>query len=471
MSDVAYTAPPTLAAMLKSNAFVRAAIGPVGSGKSSACIIEIVRRAVTQAPGPDKVRRTRFAVIRNTYSQLRDTTRKTFEQWLPPGMGQWHEQPFTYEIDKPLKDGTRVHCEVLFRALDRPEDVQKLLSLELTGAYINEAREMPKHVLDVLQTRVGRFPSKAQGGPSWFGIWMDTNPWPTSHWGYELFSKEKPEGFALFEQPGGREPNAENVDNLPAGYYQRLCHGKDAEWVAEYVDGKYPSSDRGSVYGDLIDGLERRGGIGEFQHPRDGVFAVFDLGVSDATSIWWWRLNEHGMPDFVDWYEATGKGMSHYFEVLESRNLELSKIYLPHDSRARTFQTGVSTLDQFLQRYPGKVAVGPELSIEDGLAAGRWLLEQPVRFHARCDEGLKRLRAYRYVWDEVKKVFSKKPLHDYSSHTADSFRYSAQVAKAAWELTRPKPDAKKPPPARDMNSFTLNELFEMNESHKPRGRI
>lgn len=472
MSDVAYTAPPTLARMMKSDAFVRAAIGPVGSGKSSACIIEIVRRAMTQAPGNDGTRRTRFAVIRNTYSQLRDTTRKTFEQWLPPGLGQWHEQPFAYEIDKPLRDGTRVHCEVLFRALDRPEDVNKLLSLELTGAYINEAREMPKHVLDVLQTRVGRYPSKAQGGPSWFGIWMDTNPWPTSHWGYELFSKEKPEGFALFEQPGGREPNAENVENLPPGYYSRLCHGKDAEWVAEYVDGKYPSSDRGSVYGDLIERLEVRGGVGEFEHPTDGVFAAFDLGVSDATAIWWWRLNEGGAPDFIDWYEATGKGMSHYFDVLDQRGYKLEKIWLPHDARQRTFQTGVSTLDQFIGKYgAAKVGIGPELDRENGIAASRWLLEQPMRIHARCADGLKRLRAYRYVWDETKKVFSKTPLHDWTSHTADGFRYSALVAKASWEAVRPKPEAKKPPPARDMNSFTLEELFADNESHKRRERV
>jgi hypothetical protein len=103
----------------------------------------------------------------------------------------------------------------LFRALDRPEDKKKLLSLEVTGAYINEAREMPKEVFDVLQQRVGRYPSKMQGGPSWFGIWMDTNPWHTGHWGYKLFSVTKPEGHVLFEQPGGMDEDAENVENLP----------------------------------------------------------------------------------------------------------------------------------------------------------------------------------------------------------------------------------------------------------------
>ena len=132
MTTVTYTAPATLSRFLDSDAFVRCVIGPVGSGKSSVSVMEILIRAAAQAKGPDGKRRTRFAVIRNTYSQLRDTTRKTFEEWIPSELGTWNEQSFSFTIQKGDID-----CEVLFRALDRPEDVKKLLSLELTGAYIN----------------------------------------------------------------------------------------------------------------------------------------------------------------------------------------------------------------------------------------------------------------------------------------------------------------------------------------------
>ena len=68
--------------------------------------------------------------------------------------------------------------EVLFRALDRPADVKKLLSLELTGAWVNEAREVPKAIIDGLQGRVGRYPSMREGGCTWSGLMMDTNPPP-----------------------------------------------------------------------------------------------------------------------------------------------------------------------------------------------------------------------------------------------------------------------------------------------------
>lgn len=454
--DVTYDAPPTLGRFMDSDAFVRAVVGPIGSGKSSGCVMEILRRAVEQAPLKDGLRRTRFAVIRNTRPQLQDTTRKTFEQWIPEELGDkrlgggWNETEFTFTI--AFDD---VRCEVLFRALDRPKDVRKVLSLELTGAYINEMREVPKEVFDGLQGRVGRYPSKADGGPTWFGVWGDTNPWHMGHWGYQLFSVEKPEGFELFEQPDGLGPDAENVSNLVGDYYRRISQGKDSEWVDEYCRGKYPKSDKGSVYGALLATLQAAGRVCDFEHPNDGVFAVFDLGVSDATAIWWFRVRPDGV-EWVDHYESHGQGASHYFKVLRSKPYQLRMIWLPHDARARTFVTGSSTHDAFLAEFgPGMVSIVPDIGLESGIGAMRWVLEQPgTRFHTRCSEvngehdtdGVAALRAYRYEWDDDNKVYRKRPLHDWSSHTSDSARYGAVVAQLSEQLTRPpeKPKRKGP---------------------------
>lgn len=468
MSDIAveYNAPPTLGRFLGSDAFVRCVVGPVGSGKSSACVLEILRRALQQAPGPDGIRRTRFAIIRNTYSQLRDTTRKTFEQWIPPQLGKWHEQSFTFVMD--FND---VHCEVMFRALDRPEDVNKLLSLELTGAYFNEFREIARSIFELMQSRVGRFPSRLQGGPTWFGVWCDTNPWHAGHWAHKLF-KSKPEGFELVHQPGGRAPDAENVENLPAGYYPRLCLGKDEAWIKVYVDGEEADSDLGSIYGRWLDALERRGGMGDFEHGADGVFTSWDIGGAgakgDATAIWFWRFNQHRVPDVIDWYEAQGEGLSHYFDVLERKAREQGyqyvKHWLPHDARAKTLQTGMSTLDRCAEEWGSeKVAISPQLSLADGVGAVRWLLEQPVRFHSRCGAGLEALREYRYEWDEANRCFSKTPLHNWASHSADGMRYLALVAKAT-DLMMRKPEPRHGPIAVPLDkSFTLDRLFEDNE--------
>jgi hypothetical protein len=459
---ITFKAYPTIERFLRSDAFIRCLVGPVGSGKSSACVMEVLLRAAAQRPGPDGKRRTRFAIIRNTYGQLRDTTRKTFEQWVPLKLGTWHEQSFTFHIKAGDWDS-----EVLFRALDRPEDIKKLLSLELTGAYINEAREIPKHVLDILQTRVGRYPSVAQGGATWFGIWMDTNPWHTGHWGYQLFKKTRPSGYELFEQPGGRTPQAENIHHLPTEYYSRLVAGKDSEWIHSYVDGGYPSSDVGSIWGPQVAALEARLGIGDFAHPFDGVFTSWDLGVSDSTAIWFWRINADGMPDLIDHYEASGQEMSHYFHEVDTRPYIYTKHWLPHDARQRSWQTGVGILDQFIAHYGGeKVAIGPEMTLRDGIQAGRWLLEQPMRIHSRCEQGIEALREYRYEYDEDLRVFSTRPLHNWASHSADAFRYLALVAKFTETITRKKPPQVSQPAVPMSGSFSLDQLFKDKERRR-----
>ncbi len=468
--DVNYSAPPTLSGFMDSNAFVRVIRGPIGSGKSSGCDIEILQRSANQAPHR-KVRRTRWAVIRNTYRELEDTTRKTFQQWIPAELGKWHEQDFMFEM--AFND---VHSEILFRALDRPADVRKVLSLELTGAYFNELREIEKEVFDGVQGRVGRYPSVAQGGSTWDGVFGDTNSWHVGHWLDEL-EKSRPEGFEFFTQPDGLSSEAENVANLKPGYYQRLMAGKDSEWIDTYIRNKIASSDKGSIYGELIDKLQKRGGLAAFEHPNDGMHVNFDLGVSDSTAMFWWRFNAHGMPDIVDWYEASGKGASHFFEVLKgrvpegcdrARTYKISKIWLPHDARQRTFQTGVSTLELFLREFPGLVTIGPELTVDGGIEAGRWMLEQPMRIHPRCEGAVKRLRAYKFEWDELRKVFSKKPLHDWTSHTADDLRYVACVVRAAWQEThKPEPQ----PLVIDTKPPTVDQLMAMARDGRKSNRI
>ena len=155
-------------------------------------------------------------------------------------------------------------------ALSSPQDVRKLLSLELTGAWVNEARELPKAVIDGLTHRVGRYPVKSDGGPTWYGIWMDTNPPDNDHWWHELAEKNPIGGkfaWSFFRQPGGVlqvkpdevpkenadaqgflfsggkwwkvNDDAENKNNLPPGYYQQLLGGKNVDWIRCYAQGMY----------------------------------------------------------------------------------------------------------------------------------------------------------------------------------------------------------------------------------------
>lgn len=215
----------------------------------------------------------------------------------------------------------------------------------------------------------------------------------------------------------------------------------------------------GSVYGDLVERLENAGKLAAFDHPTDGVFTSWDLGISDSTAIWWWRVVDGGV-DVIDYEQCSGKPLSHFFDVIESKPYQYIKHWLPHDARARSLATGSSVLDQFFDRFGrDSVAIGPAMSLADGIAAARWLLQRSVRIHERCGDGIEALKQYHYAWDEDRKTFSSKPEHDLSSHGADAFRYLALVAKVTSNLVKKeaKPTA---PLARSMNSFALEELWD-----------
>ena len=144
-----------------------------------------------------------------------------------------------------------IECEIMFRALDDSDDVANLNSLELTFAWFNECRDINPDIVDAMSKRIGRFPSSKDGGPSWFGMWGDTNP-PTmdTWWYYQMEGLDPTDGVSLndngwdvFKQPSGRSSLAENVDNLPEGYYD--TQGRSDEYVRVYIDGEYGLSSAG----------------------------------------------------------------------------------------------------------------------------------------------------------------------------------------------------------------------------------
>ena len=254
--DVVYKPSKTLKRFHLDDSFVKTVIGPIGSGKSVGCIADLLIRSHKQAPDAEGVRRTRWVIIRNTYRELIDTTIVTFHEWIPEFVGKWSAQNMKFTMVQAQKDGTVVHIEWLFRALDRPKDVKKLLSLEVTGGFINEAKEVPRAIFEMLQGRCGRYPKivldstdplfgvddehcRVLYGPTWFGVIMDTNPPDSDHWYYTLFEVKKPHNHSIYHQPSGVGTSAENKGHLPRGYYENMQAGKDKEWINVYVHGLY----------------------------------------------------------------------------------------------------------------------------------------------------------------------------------------------------------------------------------------
>lgn len=281
-----YPPGPVAADYLASDAFVAGIRGPVGSGKSVASVMKLLKIAAKQPLSAiDNRRHSRFAVIRNTYPELKTTTIKTFHAWVPPEIGRWRDEgPPTQHIIDDQYD-----IEILFVALDRPADVRKLLSLELTAAWINEAREVPKAILDGLTARVGRYPDLKHGGCVAPQIIMDTNPPDSDHWWYKLAEENTPDGWAFFSQPSGLSDGAENSEGLSGmpggreGYYGRASQGKDDNWINVYVHGNYGFVlDGKPVYPEFNDQIH----VAPVEFiPRLPVFVGIDFGLTPAATL------------------------------------------------------------------------------------------------------------------------------------------------------------------------------------------
>ena len=247
---IRYVASRTATQFHQSKAYFRGIRGPVGSGKSTACMLDLFLRAQLQEPY-EGVRRTRFVFIRNTYPELKQTTIKTWQHWVPNSICPLvYDIPIRGRMVRPLGDGTIIDMEVIFMAVDTDDDVAKLLSTEYTGAYINEASEIPRSVAVYLPQRIGRYPAIVENeygetifkGATWSGIVADTNPPSTRHWWYEFAEISTPEGYEFFNQPPAmffdektekyvENPDAENIRFLPGGfeYYRKIVNAANGD--------------------------------------------------------------------------------------------------------------------------------------------------------------------------------------------------------------------------------------------------
>lgn len=234
-----YTPPPTLRRFMRSDAFVRFVIGPLGSAKTTAMIMELLRRSVEQAPTARGVRPTRWAIVRNTLPQLKQTIVPDIRQLLEPLGVKFRVGDKEIHFKFPLSDGTTVHSEWLMIPIETIEDTRRLLSLQLTGAWVAEFRETKYEIIAALMGRVGRYPSKAVVNPTWQGLIGESNPFSMGSEWYKHLVEDLPDGWELYQQPSGLSDEAENRENLPDDYYERLMDGHSSEWIKVHVHGQF----------------------------------------------------------------------------------------------------------------------------------------------------------------------------------------------------------------------------------------
>lgn len=259
MEQLNYTPPLSLEPFVFSDNFMNFVVGPVGSTKTTGGIMKIAYHAKRMAACTDGIRRSRYVWVRNTREQLRDTSIPDFLKWYKPGIaGDFFKTEYRFILR--FDD---VESEILFRGLDGPEDVRRLLSLQVSGFIFEEFREIKQEIFEAAQGRVGRYPDKLlvppreQWGVDEKGdpiggcvtddgshnkrIWGMSNP-PDMETFWEDFLTNPPKTASVFFQPSGLSPEADWVKWLPTNYYEDLAEGKSEEWINVYIHAKFGQS-------------------------------------------------------------------------------------------------------------------------------------------------------------------------------------------------------------------------------------
>ena len=229
---------------------------------------------------------------------------------------------------------------------------------------------------------------------------------------------EKEEGWGLLEFKAS-ETGVVDETELKAA---RNEMGEDK--FRQEFECSFDAAVEGSYYGQILNELEDKKHMQEI--PREELsrtFTAWDLGMGDSTSIWVAQLVGSEVR-LIDYYENHGVGLDHYVKWIRDNDYIKAEHILPHDVRVRELGSGKSRLEM-LEEAGLEIKIAPRMGLDDGIQAVRRLLPRCWFNVPKVQIGLNCLRNYRRDYDEKRKIFYERPLHDWSSHGSDSFRYLA----------------------------------------------
>lgn len=229
---------------------------------------------------------------------------------------------------------------------------------------------------------------------------------------------EKEDGWGLLEFKASETGVVDEVE-LKAAKNEM---GEDK--YRQEFECSFDAAVEGSYYGQILNELEDKNHMQEI--PREELsrtFTAWDLGMGDSTSIWVAQLVGTEVR-LIDYYENHGVGLDHYVKWIRDNDYTKAEHILPHDVRVRELGSGKSRLEM-LEEAGLEIKIAPRMGLDDGIQAVRRLLPRCWFNVPQVQTGLNCLRNYRRDYDEKRKIFYERPLHDWSSHGSDSFRYLA----------------------------------------------
>ena len=354
-----------------------------------------------------RVRKLRIGCARETMKSLDESVHQLLQDQLEPlGMRDFY-LPQRKNIRG--RNGTAFTYHGL-----RDKSVHNIKSLEgLDILWIEEAQNVSKKSWDTVIPTILR-----KTGAE---IWISFNP--------ELEGDETYQRFVVHPPPSARVVKTSFRDNpfLSAEIKAAIEHMKLTD-PAEYehvYEGVCRPAVQGAVYKEQLVAAEKEGRITRVPYDASRPVDTFwDLGFGDNVSIWFAQSIgfEFRLIDFVS---DSLKDVSHYLGEMGKRPYNYRTAFLPHDARAKTLAAGGRSVQQLVEAGGYKVRIVPALSLVDGMAAVRTIFNRCWFDADKCAEGIQALKHYKYEFDEALGTFKREPLHDWTSHPADAFRYFA----------------------------------------------
>lgn len=443
--SINYSAGPTGQRFHADDNFMRFIMGPFGSGKTTIGLIELLLRGIKQPPDLAGKRRSRGIVIRNSFPELRSTTIPSYLSWYRDICNITYGSPITSRINLPLPDGTVLEQEIFFIGLDDEGSAKKLFSMELTFGFIDEFVHVPNHILDILSGRVGRYPEVRDVQDSWYGIWGSSNPCSVEHWYYKLSQEKKPEGMSFYHQPPGlivnekgkliTNPDAENLQFLVKGYYEKQAIGKDDDYIKVFLMGQYGELRSGKPcypqYKDDIHFVE------EIKDPdkRLPIVVGIDVGLHGNAAVFTQLLPSGTMVVFDELFTKDQSITEFARDTLVphiNNNYYKYNMVLVTDPAAtsRSASNKRSAFDIFRKEYnlPVEIAVTNDILARiDGVVS--FLVKRDGFVLGPKCPWIRRGMISEYRYKDVKGSlgtrFHDKPEKNDYSHTADALQYAA----------------------------------------------
>lgn len=374
------------------------------AGKTLACVLDLITRAM----GTSK-EHARYAYIAPFYSQAKSVAWDYLKRYAEPVLA---EAPKETELSVKLINGSVIR---LFGA----DNDTALRGMYLDGVVMDEAGDMRQQV------------------------WMEVvRPMLSDRMGWAVFIGT-PRGRNYFHdiyEMAGKDPDWLCL-TLKASETGLIAETELADARKQMTDSAYRQEYEcdffapviGAIYAEELMTAREEGRIREVKHdPILQVHTAWDLGMADSTSILFWQ-QAHGEHRFIDYYETSGEGLPHYAQVLQEKGYKYGRHFAPHDIQVREMGSGLSRIE--VARSLGiDFEMVPNIPLEEGIHAAKMALARCWFDEEKLAPAIESLAHYRREYDDRMRIFKKRPIHDWSSHTADAFRYFAVASRGVVDV-------------------------------------